>query len=574
MKKICFLLLVLLISLFSSTFSLAASLHKVHLDWDYEDQVVAGEVLAGFRLYREGVLVYQIDNPAARSADCRIESEEGTFNFTLTAFYDGGTETPHSSPYTFTLSSSTLVRSNDDGGSNNNNGNVLSSYSLNSTTTAAGGGRNELNQSVFAADFSGLEEGGNALSPVLVYPHIAAGGRWETEVCVVNGSQSSNLVGILRPYSNDGTPLAGDLALDLAPHGRYELRVGESFPDPQQIGYLVLAANHDQASGYGKFFIEGQSRAAVPAVSKINMADFYLPFIVTTPGWYTMLSLINTTNSEKTLTIRFDNAEVRQITLASRERKNCTIASLFDGVDSFDAEVTSAVIENGSGIIGLELLGGNNNKLLCGIPLRDDRTVDLYYPLHPDAPNWWTGFFTYNPLNQPGNLTITAYDENGTELSTSEHYLGGHEKFYASASDLDLPAGASWVHVSSTVGITGFELLSGADQLGSFSSVNISRQNGILGKLDADGWTGISLVNSSAEEAHVTLSAYDDDGNLVASHDLSIPAFGKVAGSVSYVLPGDLSGATYLKYDSSVALVACQYNNSADDQMLDAMAAL
>jgi len=29
-----------------------------------------------------------------------------------------------------------------------------------------------------------------------------------------------------------------------------------------------------------------------------------------------------------------------------------------------------------------------------------------------------------------------------------------------------------------------------------------------------------------------------------------------------------------LKYDSSVALAACQYNNSADDQVLTAMTAL
>ena len=565
MKKICFLLLVLLIGLFSSTFSLAASLHKVHLDWDYEDQLVEGESLAGFRLYKEGVLVFQVDNPAARSVDCRFESEEGTFTFTLTAFYSGGTETPHSSPYTFTLSSSTLVI--------DSHNDLLSTNSLNSSMVNNSDSRNTLNQSVFAADFSGLEEGGSTLSPVLVYPQVLADDLWETEICLVNGSQSTNLVGILRPYSNDGTPLAGDLAIALAPHARHELRVSESFPNPEQIGFLVLAANHDQAVGYTKFFIEGQGGAAVPAVSEANAGDFYLPLTVSAQDWYTCLCLVNTTNAEKLLTIRFDNGEVRQVLLASREHQVFTIAGLFD--DDLNVGIKSATVENGAGIIGLELFSGGNNTFLCGIPLGDDRATDLSYPLHTEEPGWVSGIFTYNPLNQPSNLTITSYDEQGAELSSREISLGAHAQYVVVAGDPDLPVGAAWIHISSTVALTGFEVLVASNRLGAFSGVNSRKQSGVFTKLDnADGWTGVSLVNSTAEEANVTLSAYDDGGNLVVSHDLSIPAFGKVAGPVADVLPGDLSTATYLKYDSSATLVACQYNNSADDQLLDAMAAL
>ncbi|MCK4378897.1 MAG: hypothetical protein KAW01_06110, partial [Deltaproteobacteria bacterium] len=504
-------------------------------------------------------------NPAARSVDCRFESEEGTFTFTLTAFYSGGTETPHSSPYTFTLSSSTLAAAatND----------ILNTYSLSSSTIPVGDGNYGLNQSVFAADFSGLEEGGSTLSPVLIYPQVLADDLWETEICVVNGSQSTNLVGILRPYSNDGTPLAGDLAIDLAPHGRYEFRLSENFPDPQRIGFLVLAANHDQAVGYTKFFIEGQGGVAVPAVSEINTADFYLPLTVSAQDWYTCLCLVNTTNAEKLLTIRFDNGEIRQVLLASREHKVFTIASLFD--DDLNLGIKSATVENGAGIIGLELFSGNNNTFLCGIPLRDDRATDLSYPLHTEEPGWVSGIFTYNPLNQPCNLTITSYDEQGTELSSREISLGGYGQYVVVAGDPDLPAGAAWIHINSTVALTGFEVLVASNRLGAFSGVNSSGQSGIFTKLDnANGWTGIALVNSTAEEANVTLSAYDDGGNLVVSHDLFIPAFGKVAGPVAFVLPGDLSTATYLKYDSSATLVACQYNNSADDQMLDVLPAL
>ena len=55
-------------SILIPTLSLGASLHKVHLDWDYDDQAVEGESLVGFRLYKEGVLIAQInEQPGAGS---------------------------------------------------------------------------------------------------------------------------------------------------------------------------------------------------------------------------------------------------------------------------------------------------------------------------------------------------------------------------------------------------------------------------------------------------------------------------------------------------------------------------
>ncbi|MEA3240728.1 MAG: hypothetical protein U9P37_04010, partial [Pseudomonadota bacterium] len=432
-----------------------------------------------------------------------------------------------------------------------------------------------LSQSVFAADFSAMDESAGTLSPVLVYPQIVAEDGWETEICLVNDSQSVNLVSILRPYGNDGMPLAGDLALDLPPNARREFRVSEIFPDPQRIGYLVLAANHDQAAGYTKFFIDGQGGAAVPAVSEINSGDFYLPFTVSAPGWYTALSLINVTGMEKQLTVRLDNGESGQIILAPREHRVFTLAGLFG--DSWTGGVASATVENGAGIIGVALIDGGDSKYLCGILLQDQRSTELSYPLDTGGSGWLDGIFIYNPLSQPCSLTMKSYDDQGAELSRREVALGGHEKYIVLSSDVDLPAGTSWIHLSSNVAVSGFEVLLAADRLGSFSGLNSGRQDGIFARLDdtfLDGWTGVELINPTAETANVNILAYDDAGTLVASHVLSIFPYGKVSGPVADVFPGDLSGATYLKYDSSVALAACQYNNSADDQVLDAMTAL
>ena len=76
---------------------------SIHLDWTYDYQPVEGRILAGYYLYKEGIKVCTTNTPTDRSMDCNFESEEGTFDFTLTAFCTDGYESSHSSPYSYTL---------------------------------------------------------------------------------------------------------------------------------------------------------------------------------------------------------------------------------------------------------------------------------------------------------------------------------------------------------------------------------------------------------------------------------------------------------------------------------------
>ncbi len=551
-------------SILIPTLSLGASLHKVHLDWDYDDQAVEGESLVGFRLYKEGVLIAQINDPSARSADCRLQSEEGTFTFTLTALYSRGTETPHSSPYTFTLSPSTLVVDED-------HHELLGTYRLAGDLIDGQNVGNSMGQSTFATDFSGMEEAGVALSPVLIYPHVVVDENWETEICIVNTNQSLNLRGVLQPYGSDGVPLADSLTLNLSPDARFEFKVRELFAEPQRIAYLVLAANHGQAVGSTKFFIEDQCRIAVPAAAVLNQGDFSLPLTVSAQDWWTLVCLVNTTTVHKTLTFRFDNDVSRQISLAPGEHKSFTIASLFD--DGTDPGINAAVVENGAGIVGYELFGGNHGTWSWGIPLSDRLSSDLYYPLVDGQQDWWSAIVAYNPVNQPTTLTITSYDEGGAVLFFQDITLDAYGTYLALASDLHLPSGTTCVHVHSSVEITGFELVGGAASTGSVNAANPGRYNGTFSSLNQDDeGAELFMMNGTAEPAHVVVTAYDDAGMPVSRRELLVPAFAEIGDSL---LPDDdLSAATHFTYQSSVPLVACQYNHSGDGRMLDAMPVL
>ncbi|MCI5120041.1 MAG: PKD domain-containing protein, partial [Candidatus Electrothrix sp. AUS4] len=104
MKKIIFLLISLVFLIAGYSF---AENHSVHIEWTYDYQPIEGKTLVGYRLYKEGAEICVGNTPTPSYMDCTFESEEGTFDFTLTSFFSDGSESPHSEPFTFTLNAST-----------------------------------------------------------------------------------------------------------------------------------------------------------------------------------------------------------------------------------------------------------------------------------------------------------------------------------------------------------------------------------------------------------------------------------------------------------------------------------
>jgi PKD repeat protein len=87
------------------TFASAATAYLIHAEWaSYASP--SGYTVTGFNLYREGTRVCQNQNPAATAMDCTVSLDTNTSIFTLTARFSNGTESPHSSPFSFTIPSS------------------------------------------------------------------------------------------------------------------------------------------------------------------------------------------------------------------------------------------------------------------------------------------------------------------------------------------------------------------------------------------------------------------------------------------------------------------------------------
>jgi hypothetical protein len=240
--------------------------------------------------------------------------------------------------------------------------------------------------------------------------------------------------------------------------------------------------------------------------------------------------------------------------------------------------IQSAVIANAGGVIGLELFGSSGwGTQLEGVLLTDTTTSTLYYP-HVAGSEWWTGIVAYNPSDSAGTITITPYSEQGALLSTLTLPIGGKGKYVGAVSALGLPGETAWFSIDATSPLSGFELFGATDgsKLGAYAGDGgAGAMAGVFAKIEKNGWTGIVFVNAEADAASVTLTAYDDNGGVVATQILPpINGHGKAVNNPQSIFTQEIGSATYIAYASDRNVVGFQLNGSSDGTMLDGLPGL
>jgi len=410
----------------------------------------------------------------------------------------------------------------------------------------------------------------------LYYPHVASNDFWETEICVMN-TGAQELIGTFMIHDDEGNTLSEGLTVTLKPGGRRMVTVGMDFMNADVISYMVFETNSEEVAGYTKFFIEGAYRVAVPAVKKINTGDIFISHIASDTNWWTGIAMVNTSWETKNLTFQFNTGDVRSIVLGPKEHIAFPIEMLFE--EGIPADIESAVIKNGSGVVGLELFGSNDENdqyYLSGILLNDLGAKTMYYPHIAGDGMWWTGVVAANFNESETQLTVKPFTAGGAQLGSQVISLGPGQKYVGTPETLSLPAGTAWFLIESTGNITGFELFGtrNGKQLAGYTSVNIQNTSGVFSKIETDGWTGIAFVNSENADASVTLYAMDDSGTVIATANEVLGPFEKRVSLAADLFSNPIHGATYIRYVSTRTVVGFQLNGSNDGMMLDALPGL
>lgn len=78
----------------------AGTNQTIQVEWGYTPP--SKPAVTGFKLYNKGASVCQTKKPKATAMDCTVALNADTTDFTLTATFSDGTESPHSAPFPFT----------------------------------------------------------------------------------------------------------------------------------------------------------------------------------------------------------------------------------------------------------------------------------------------------------------------------------------------------------------------------------------------------------------------------------------------------------------------------------------
>jgi hypothetical protein len=406
----------------------------------------------------------------------------------------------------------------------------------------------------------------------LYFPYIVESDVWHTEICLLNCSNFETVSGKLVPYSLSGSQLAGSRNITLTPNARLELQVAKAFPDSQDIFYIVFSPSTDTVKGYAKVYVDGIYRVALPATSTITAGDLSVPHIASNSKWDTEISLLNTTAETKTLTIEFNTGQKKSLTLAPAAYKTFTIGKLFGGVAQ--PKIDSAVIRNAGGILGVELFSDGSQRILDGLLLEDETADEIFFPHTAITSGWGTGIVVYNPESQKCNLTLTPFSAAGASLPPVRKSLPGGQKYIGMVAALGFPSNAAWVRVEASHPVSGFELFAKYNQMAGYSGVNLSGRNGLFPDVAGPDVAGIAFINQDTSPAKLSLEAYDRNGGVVATKNMTLGVHEKRVNLAENFFSESIAKATHIRFTSDRQVVGFQLSSSKDATMLDGLGAM
>ena len=365
------------------------------------------------------------------------------------------------------------------------------------------------------------------------FPLILQNAEWFTRLGLVN-PHAVPVELYLHARSSAGGLLATAHVAALAPMARLYQGVDAIFPTltPEQLAGIgwVEATSDRQLQGFAEFnAADGQRKMFAEAV--LSPADrLYIPHIAAEVPeiWWTRASLAaGVGDSIKTLRV----GTGAQYPIADLAADGSQAA--FDLNDYFQnglgagqavGDFRSSEIDMG----GAVLFGRSDDvQVASALTLRSRPTRTLYYSHVAQSEVWWTGFTIYNVSSQTAHITVYGYDETGALTGQNLVEIAPRVKKVAFVGDFIGPNPTpAYVIMQSDQPVIGFELFGGqsAPIMAGINADSVTSKTLFFNhiQLNEDEWTGVTMINSGADTADVTVSGYDDGGALVATGATSL----------------------------------------------------
>ncbi|MCB1044651.1 MAG: PKD domain-containing protein [Acidobacteria bacterium] len=313
------------------------------------------------------------------------------------------------------------------------------------------------------------------------------------------------------------------------------------------------------------------------------MPSILVPHIaVRTDQWYTRAITINAAENPRAIDFSSSTATTE---IASRASANAQVdfrfKDLFSQLPEWGRFTTR---DKEAGLAGVELFGRVDGvKQVAGLNMIYDRGSNpnffqlerqLIFPhVAKDTVNFWTGIAIINPTANPASLEIVAYDDAGAELARQAQTMTAGGKILNTVTGLfPNTEGISWLKIETNEVLEGFELFGDHQgrRLAGFEAPRFTTDLLYFPHVQVQpnqAWTGIALLNLSANSVPITIEAFADNGALLATHNEDMAGRTKFVRVAESIFGAGLpAGTTYLKVTAGQkSLVGFELFGSLDD---------
>ena len=214
----------------------------------------------------------------------------------------------------------------------------------------------------------------------------------------------------------------------------------------------------------------------------------------------------------------------------------------------------------------------------AGVELMREPSTSLYIPHVPDNTNiFWTGFALVNPMEDPADITIRWYTDNGQALGTSELVLPGKSKLKGLMTDMfaEYAGTAQWGILQASTRLFGLELYGTHDAgICGLALPATANSYGVLTdvKTGENEWTGIVLTNVNLDTVDVTITLVGADGTVKAERSETIDPYNRFKAVVAdYFIDATLEAGDYVRYIATGPIVALEAGGDMDRTVMTAL---
>lgn len=243
---------------------------------------------------------------------------------------------------------------------------------------------------------------------------------------------------------------------------RMEVTVGANKllknPIPLKEGWARLSAS-GELNAFSAWYRNGWLKADAIEAFSGTLRKYYLPHLACDDLWTSVLVLINLSDSTNQLRATLTGASsitTAEIDLMPYQKKALKITELFPTLSKEEISKGALILEGNSNFVGFisyETAGG-----MVSIPLIENLASSLVVPHVADDRTWWTGMALFNPGEEEAQVTVKAFNSQGTEMSQTRLSIPPLSKKAFLVKDL-LGQGVSYLVVNSTKPIAGLYVI-------------------------------------------------------------------------------------------------------------------